>query len=48
MSKKLRAVEEAFAGGVRHVAIGNAPVPDLLDGSAGTLIAAEPEPSPAR
>ncbi len=48
MSKKLRAVEEAFAGGVRHVAIGNAPVPDLLDGRAGTLIASEPEPSPAR
>jgi len=47
MSKKLRAVEEAFAGGVGHVAIGNAPVPDLLDGRAGTLIAAEPEPSPA-
>jgi acetylglutamate/LysW-gamma-L-alpha-aminoadipate kinase len=41
MSKKLRAVEEAFAGGVRHVAIGSAPVPDLLAGRAGTLIAAE-------
>jgi len=48
MSKKLRAVEEAFAGGVGHVAIGNAPVPDLLDGRAGTLIAAEPAPTPAR
>jgi acetylglutamate/LysW-gamma-L-alpha-aminoadipate kinase len=46
MSKKLRAVEEAFAGGVRHVAIGNAPVPDLLAGRAGTLIAAEPVAEP--
>ena len=48
MAKKLRAVEEAFAGGVGHVAIGNAPVPDLLGGRAGTLIAAEAEPSAAR
>lgn len=48
MAKKLRAVEEAFAGGVREVAIGSAPVPDLLAGRAGTLIAAAPEPSPAR
>ncbi len=48
MAKKLRAVEEAFAGGVREVAIGNAPVPDLLAGRAGTLIAAEPELSPVR
>jgi [amino group carrier protein]-L-2-aminoadipate 6-kinase len=38
MAKKLRAVEEAFAGGVREVAIGSAPVPDLLAGHAGTLI----------
>jgi [amino group carrier protein]-L-2-aminoadipate 6-kinase len=38
MSKKLRAVEEAFAGGVELVAIGRAPVPDLLAGDAGTLI----------
>jgi acetylglutamate/LysW-gamma-L-alpha-aminoadipate kinase len=38
MAKKLRAVEEAFAGGVREVAIGNAAVPDLLAGRAGTLI----------
>lgn len=45
MAKKLRAVEEAFAGGVRHVAIGSAAVPDLLDGRSGTLISAEPEPS---
>jgi acetylglutamate/LysW-gamma-L-alpha-aminoadipate kinase len=45
MAKKLRAVEEAFAGGVHHVAIGNAPVPDLLAGRAGTLIAHEPDPS---
>jgi acetylglutamate kinase/acetylglutamate/LysW-gamma-L-alpha-aminoadipate kinase len=42
MAKKLRAVEEAFAGGVREVAIGSAPVPDLLAGRAGTLITAEP------
>ncbi|HEX2070368.1 MAG TPA: hypothetical protein VHF90_01815 [Thermoleophilaceae bacterium] len=48
MSKKLRAVEEAFAGGVREVAIGSASVPDLLAGRAGTLITAEPNPSPAR
>lgn len=50
MAKKLRAVEEAFAGGVREVAIGSAPVPDLLAGRAGTLITAEPYPeaSPAR
>ena len=38
MSKKLRAVEEAFAGGVRQVAIGSASVPDLLAGRSGTLI----------
>ncbi len=44
MAKKLRAVEEAFAGGVRHVAIGSAPVPDLLAGEAGTLITHEPDP----
>jgi [amino group carrier protein]-L-2-aminoadipate/L-glutamate 6-kinase len=43
MAKKLRAVEEAFAGGVRHVAIGSAPVPDLLAGEAGTLISHEPD-----
>jgi len=48
MAKKLRAVEEAFAGGVRHVAIGSAPVPDLLAGHAGTLIVSDPEPDPAR
>ncbi|HEX2160592.1 MAG TPA: hypothetical protein VHF88_02110 [Thermoleophilaceae bacterium] len=48
MSKKLGAVEEAFAGGVREVAIGSATVPDLLAGRAGTLITAEPDPSPAR
>jgi acetylglutamate kinase/acetylglutamate/LysW-gamma-L-alpha-aminoadipate kinase len=47
MVKKLRAVEEAFAGGVREVAIGSAPVPDLLAGRAGTLITAEPDPSRA-
>lgn len=38
MTKKLRAVEEAFARGVGQVAIGRAPVPDLLAGEAGTLI----------
>lgn len=38
MAKKLRAVEEAFAGGVERVAIGRAPVPDLLAGNAGTTI----------
>jgi acetylglutamate kinase/acetylglutamate/LysW-gamma-L-alpha-aminoadipate kinase len=38
MSKKLRAVEEAFARGVDQVAIGRASVPDLLAGRAGTLI----------
>jgi acetylglutamate kinase/acetylglutamate/LysW-gamma-L-alpha-aminoadipate kinase len=48
MAKKLRAVEEAFAGGVREVAIGSAPVPDLLAARAGTLIAREPDPSPSR
>jgi acetylglutamate/LysW-gamma-L-alpha-aminoadipate kinase len=47
MAKKLRAVEEAFAGGVRHVAIGNASVPDLLGGHAGTLITYEPDPTPS-
>lgn len=47
MAKKLRAVEEAFAGGVREVAIGSAAVPDLLAGRAGTLIVGDPEPSPA-
>jgi acetylglutamate kinase/acetylglutamate/LysW-gamma-L-alpha-aminoadipate kinase len=46
MSKKLRAVEEAFAGGVRHVAIGSASVPDLLGGKAGTLITADVPASP--
>jgi [amino group carrier protein]-L-2-aminoadipate 6-kinase len=40
MAKKLRAVEEAFAGGVREVAIGSAAVPDLLAGRSGTLITA--------
>jgi [amino group carrier protein]-L-2-aminoadipate 6-kinase len=45
MSKKLRAVEEAFAGGVREVAIGSAAVPDLLAGRAGTLISSEPASS---
>lgn len=39
MAKKLRAVEEAFAGGVREVAIGSAAVPELLAGRAGTLFA---------
>jgi acetylglutamate kinase/acetylglutamate/LysW-gamma-L-alpha-aminoadipate kinase len=38
MTKKLRAVEEAFAGTVEQVAIGRAPVPELLEGNAGTLI----------
>lgn len=38
MAKKLRAVEEAFAGGVDVVTIGRAPVPDLLAGRAGTWI----------
>lgn len=38
MVKKLRAVEEAFARGVEEVAIGRAPAPDLLAGSAGTSI----------
>lgn len=38
MTKKLRAVEEALAGSVEQVAIGRAPVPDLLAGRAGTLI----------
>ncbi len=42
MAKKLRAVEEAFAHGVQQVAIGRAPLPDLLSGRAGTLIAAAP------
>jgi [amino group carrier protein]-L-2-aminoadipate 6-kinase len=46
MTKKLRAVEEAFAGGVRHVAIGSASVPDLLAGRAGTLISSDPKPEP--
>lgn len=41
MSKKLRAVEEAFAGGVEQVAIGRAPVPELIAGHAGTLIVDE-------
>jgi acetylglutamate kinase/acetylglutamate/LysW-gamma-L-alpha-aminoadipate kinase len=48
MAKKLRAVEEAFAGGVREVAIGSAAVPDLLAGRAGTLIVAEPSRAAAR
>lgn len=49
MAKKLRAVEEAFAGGVREVAIGSASVPDLLAGRAGTLITADgPDPAPAQ
>jgi [amino group carrier protein]-L-2-aminoadipate 6-kinase len=48
MAKKLRAVDEAFAGGVREVAIGSAAVPDLLAGRAGTLIASDPDPAPAR
>ena len=38
MAKKLRAVEEAFAGGVRQVAIGRASAPDLIAGRAGTTI----------
>jgi acetylglutamate/LysW-gamma-L-alpha-aminoadipate kinase len=38
MAKKLRAVEQAFAGGVEVVAIGRAPVAELLTGQAGTLI----------
>jgi acetylglutamate kinase/acetylglutamate/LysW-gamma-L-alpha-aminoadipate kinase len=38
MGKKLRAVEQAFAGGVEAVAIGRAPVGDLLAGRAGTSI----------
>jgi|GEM_PF-2720312 len=38
MGKKLRAVEQAFAGGVEAVAMGRAPVGDLLAGRAGTLI----------
>lgn len=38
MAKKLRAVDEALAGGVRAVAIGNAPAADLLAGRAGTLV----------
>jgi [amino group carrier protein]-L-2-aminoadipate 6-kinase len=46
MVKKLRAVEEAFVGGVRQVAIGSAPVPDLLAGRAGTLITAGEPASP--
>lgn len=41
MSKKLRAVEQALAGGVAEVAIGRAPVPALLAGDAGTLIVDE-------
>jgi [amino group carrier protein]-L-2-aminoadipate 6-kinase len=47
MAKKLRAVEEAFERGVRQVAIGRAPVPDLLAGRAGTLIV-DTEPPPPR
>jgi [amino group carrier protein]-L-2-aminoadipate 6-kinase len=46
MAKKLRAVEEAFAGGVHHVAIGSASVPDLLGGKAGTLISSGDPASP--
>jgi acetylglutamate kinase/acetylglutamate/LysW-gamma-L-alpha-aminoadipate kinase len=42
MAKKLRAVEQAFAGGVEAVAIGRAPVPALLAGEAGTWIARDP------
>jgi acetylglutamate kinase/acetylglutamate/LysW-gamma-L-alpha-aminoadipate kinase len=41
MRKKLRAVDEAFERGVQQVAIGRAPVPDLLAGRAGTLIHAD-------
>jgi acetylglutamate/LysW-gamma-L-alpha-aminoadipate kinase len=39
MAKKLRAVEEAFAGGVELVSIGRARLPELLAGRAGTTIA---------
>jgi acetylglutamate/LysW-gamma-L-alpha-aminoadipate kinase len=39
MAKKLRAVDQALAGGVEVVAIGRAPVPALLAGDAGTWIA---------
>jgi [amino group carrier protein]-L-2-aminoadipate 6-kinase len=45
MSKKLRAVEEAFAHGVEQVAIGRAPVQQLLAGRAGTLVTADPTPT---
>jgi [amino group carrier protein]-L-2-aminoadipate 6-kinase len=38
MTKKLRAVDEALGRGVSEVAIGRAPVPDLLAGRAGTRI----------
>lgn len=41
MAKKLRAVEEAFARGVEAVAIGRAPVGELLAGRAGTLISSQ-------
>lgn len=41
MTKKLRAVDEALGRGVREVAIGRAPVPDLLEGKAGTRIVGE-------
>ena len=41
MTKKLRAVDEAFERGVSQVAIGRAPAPELLAGRAGTLIVDE-------
>lgn len=41
MTKKLRAVDEALGRGVREVVIGRAPVPDLLEGKAGTRIVGE-------
>jgi acetylglutamate kinase/acetylglutamate/LysW-gamma-L-alpha-aminoadipate kinase len=47
MAKKLRAVDEAFALGVKSVAIGRAPVPDLFAGHAGTLIVDDEAPDPA-
>lgn len=47
LRKKLLAVEEAFARGVQEVAIGRAPVPELLAGRAGTLIHANGQPGAA-
>ena len=48
MAKKLRAVEEAFAGGVRQVAIGRASAPDLPARISHPLFGARPRPDARR